>query len=102
MTEFKSKFIPILAQERKEEEFITLKQGTMTVVQYETMFTKLSKYTPYVVGTEAQRKKRFLKGLTLEIQDALVTAQLDSYIEAVEIAQRVEDSLAKLREHQKS
>ena len=41
------------------------------------------------------------QGLILEIQNALATAQLDSYIEIVDIAQRVEDSLTKLREYQK-
>ena len=91
-SDFKSKFIPILVQEKKEEEFINLKQGNMTMVQYEARFTKLSKYALDIVKTEEKRKRRFLQGLTLEIQDALTTAQLESYVKAVELAQRVEDS----------
>ena len=73
MREFKSKFIPILAQKRKKEEFINLKQGKMTVVQYKAIFTKLSKYTLDMVRTEAKYKRRFLQGLTLEIQNALAS-----------------------------
>ena len=102
MSEFRIKFIPILAQEKKEEEFINLKQGKMTVVQYEAKFTKLSKYAPDMVMTEEKRKRRFLQGLTLEIQDALTTARLGSYVEAVEMAQRTENSKAQLREYRKS
>ena len=96
LTEFKSKFIIILAQEKKEEEFINLKQGNMTVACYEAMFAKLSTYAPDMVRTEESCKRRFIQGLTPEIQNKMVTARLDSYVEAVEISLRVEDSLARL------
>ena len=38
-----------------------------------------------MVKTEEKRKRHFLQGLTLEIQDALTTAQLESYVKAVEL-----------------
>ena len=60
MEEFKSKFIPLIACEKREEEFINLKQRVMTVVEYEMAFSKLSKYTPDMVNTEVKRRKRFL------------------------------------------
>ena len=73
----------------------------MTVVQYEARFTKHSKYAPNMVKTEAKCKRCFLQGLTLKIQDTLTTAQLESYVKAVELAQRVEDSQARVREYRK-
>ena len=92
----------MLEQEKKEDEFINLKQGEMTVVQYEAKFANLSKYAPDMVRTEAKRKRRFLIGLTSELQNALATARMESYVEAVELAQWAESSQALLREHQES
>ena len=59
LAEFKNKFIPLVTREKREEEFIYLKQGIMAVAQYEVAFTKLAKYAPDMVNTEAKRKRRF-------------------------------------------
>ena len=98
VVEFKSKFISLVIREKKEEEFINLKQGTMTVDQYEITFTRLVKYALDMVNTEAKRKRRFLIGLNVVIQDALVTARMKTYADMVEYAQRIEDSHARLKE----
>ena len=58
--EFLKNFIPKVVRDRKEEEFIGLRQETLTVAQYEIQFTKLSKYAPEMVNTEEERKWRFL------------------------------------------
>ena len=83
MKEFKGKFISLLARERNEEEFFNLRQKTMTVAQYETLFTKLFKYAPELVATDAKRRRHFLQGLNLEIQNALTTTKMESYVEMV-------------------
>ena len=55
-----------------------------------------------MVNTEEKRRKHFLQGLKVEIQDALVTAIVDTYAELVELVQRVEDSQAKEKEFHNS
>ncbi|KAK1384046.1 hypothetical protein POM88_021781 [Heracleum sosnowskyi] len=40
-----------------------LKQGSMTVSQYETKFTELSRFVPTYVDTEKKKAKRFQQGL---------------------------------------
>ena len=72
------------------------------MAEYEEKFTRLSKYTPEMVNTETKRRGLFQQGLTVEIQDALVTARVDTYAELVKMAQRVKDSKAKVRELQRS
>ena len=52
MREFNAKFFPPLVQERKEDEFIRFRQGTQTVAEYESQFTRLSKFAPELVMTE--------------------------------------------------
>ena len=50
-----------------------------------------------MINTEAKRKRRFLQGLNVDIQDALVTARMETYAKVVEYAQRIEDSQDRLR-----
>jgi hypothetical protein len=47
----------------KQKEFLTLKQGNMTVSEYPDEFTHLSRYAPDEVNTDAKRQERFLDGL---------------------------------------
>ena len=68
--EFRKKYISVVLREKREEEFVYLKQRTMSVMEYEEKFTRLSKYAPEMVNTEAKRRRRFQQGLTVEIQDA--------------------------------
>lgn len=100
--EFKAKFIPQIIRDKREEEFMYLKQRTMTVSQYETIFTRLAKYAPELVNTEEKRKKKFIRGLNVEIQNSLTIARVFTYAETVEMAQKIEDGQERLREFQNS
>nr|XP_027127786.1 uncharacterized protein LOC113743923 [Coffea arabica]XP_027127787.1 uncharacterized protein LOC113743925 [Coffea arabica] len=78
--------------ERREDEFIRLRQGIMSVAEYETQFTKLSRFAPELVLTDQRKIRRFVQGLNLEIQEALAAAQLKTYSQAIEKAQRIEST----------
>ena len=41
---FRAKFVPEHIQDRMEQEFLSLTQGSMTVLEYEARFAELSKY----------------------------------------------------------
>jgi hypothetical protein len=47
----------------KKKEFQDLKQGSMSVNEYLTMFTQLSRYTPHEVDTDGKKQECFLNGL---------------------------------------
>ena len=51
---------------------------------------KLSRFAPDLVLTEQKRIRRFIQGLNVEIQEALAAAQLDTFSQALEKAQRIE------------
>ncbi|XP_027184043.1 uncharacterized protein LOC113782351 [Coffea eugenioides] len=95
--EFNEKYLPPLIQERREDEFIRLRQGTMSVAEYETQFTKLSRFAPELVLTDQRRIRRFVQGLNVEIQEALAAAQLETYSQAIEKAQRIESSKSQVK-----
>ena len=64
----------------------------MSVTEYETQFTKLSKFALELVATEQKRKWQFIQGLNLEIQETLAALQINTFIETLDIAQRVENA----------
>ena len=84
--EFNAKYFPPLIQEKKEDKFIHLRQDTQSVVEYESQFTRLSKFAPELILTEHRRVRRFLQGLNVEIQKDLAVAQITTFSDAVEKA----------------
>ena len=100
MREFNAKFFPPLVQERKEDEFIRLRQGAQSVAEYESQFTRLSKFAPELIMTEQRRIRRFIQGLNVEIQKDLAVAQINAFSEAVEKAQRVENARLQVKNFQ--
>ena len=90
--EFNEKFLPPLIQEKREDEFIKLKQGTCSVADYEERFTQFSRFAPELVATERRRIWLFVQGLNVEIQERLVAAQIPTFTDALEKVQRVESA----------
>ena len=54
--------------ELKPDEFLNLKQGSMSVWEYHNRFTQLTRYAPKEVDSDAKKQKRFLKGLNDGLQ----------------------------------
>ncbi|XP_049381296.1 uncharacterized protein LOC125845822 [Solanum stenotomum] len=59
---FLSKYFPCEKREVKVEEFINLRQGTMSVEEYSLKFTLLSKYAPSLVSNPRDEMSRFVTG----------------------------------------
>nr|XP_027122195.1 uncharacterized protein LOC113739150 [Coffea arabica] len=98
--EFNAKYFPPLVQEKKEDEFIRLRQDTQSVAKYESQFTRLSKFAPELILTEQRRARRFLQGLDVEIQKDLAVAQITTFSDAVEKALRSENARLQVRNFQ--
>ncbi|XP_060182350.1 uncharacterized protein LOC132612017 [Lycium barbarum] len=60
---FKDRFIPLRKQDDMRRQFNNLRQGTMTVTEYEAKFTDLSRYVPYLVEDPREKVRRFVDGL---------------------------------------
>ena len=71
-------------------EFQELRQGRMSVSQYDIKFTQLSRYAIGLVREEADRMERFFKGLRPKIRSKLIPFQLKVFVQAVEKALEVE------------
>ncbi|KAK1360296.1 hypothetical protein POM88_044770 [Heracleum sosnowskyi] len=84
--------------------FLELKQGSMTVPQYETKFTELSRFVPTYVDTEKKKAKMFQQGLRSWIRSKLAILELDTYAAVVQkamIAEAESDSYMREKENKK-
>jgi hypothetical protein len=63
----------------KEDEFRELTQGGRSVSEYVHKFTKLARYAPDDVSTEAKKMARFLKGLRPELKTILASQDFLSF-----------------------
>ena len=92
MREFNAKYFSPLIQEKWEDEFIRLCQGTQTVAEYEIQFTRLSKFAPELVMIEQRKIRHFVQGLNVEIQKNLAVTQINTFSDVVEKAQWVKST----------
>jgi hypothetical protein len=60
---FQSHHVPQGVIKLKKKEFQDLKQGSVTVSEYITRFTQLSRYAPNNVDTDEKKQECFLNGL---------------------------------------
>ena len=70
------KYFPDTARHAKAQEFLELKQGTMTVMKYVARFTELARFADDYVATDMAKVRRFENGLKLSIQGRIVGLHL--------------------------
>ncbi|XP_052489777.1 uncharacterized protein LOC128042473 [Gossypium raimondii] len=91
--EFRKKYISQRFIDQKRKEFLELKQGKMSVTEYERKFVRLSKYAREFVSTEANMCKRFEDGLNDDIRLSVGVLEIREFVVLVERACKVEDLL---------
>jgi hypothetical protein len=63
----------------KKKEFQDLKQGSMSVNEYVTKFTQLSRYAPHEVDTDEKKQEYFLNGLNDGLAYALEARDFENF-----------------------
>lgn len=63
--------MPYGVMKLKKKEFQDLKQGSITVSEYVTRFTQLSRYAPNEVDTDEKKQDCFLNGMYDDLAYAL-------------------------------
>ena len=71
-----SKYFPDTAKHAKAQEFLELKQGTMTMIEYVAKFTELARFTDDYVAKDMSKVRRFENGLKLSIRGRIVGLRL--------------------------
>ena len=93
---FMDKFFPASARHVKAREFLELKQGNMTVLEYLAKFTELACFRDDYVATDMVKVRKFEDGLKLSIQGKIVgflLQDMDSMVRtALAIVREIEDA----------
>ena len=70
------KYFSDTARHAKAQEFLELKQGTMTVMEYVARFMELAHFIDDYVATDMAKVRRFENGLKLSIRGRIVGLRL--------------------------
>ena len=91
---FMGKYFPDTACHAKAQEFLELKQRTMTVLEYVARFTELARFADDYVATDMAKVRRFENGLKVSIRGRIVGLRLhdmDSMVETTMALERERD-----------
>ena len=89
---FMSKFFSAPARHAKAWEFLELKQGSMTVLEYVAKFTKLARFGDDYVATDMAMVRKFEDGLKLSIQSKILGFLLSVVRTAMVIEREINDA----------
>ena len=84
------KYFPETARHAKAQEFLELKQGAMTVLDYVARFTELARFADDYVATDVAKVRRFENGLRLSICARIVGLRLQDMDSMVGTALTIE------------
>ncbi|XP_042012001.1 uncharacterized protein LOC121760386 [Salvia splendens] len=90
-----NKYIPMRYSQAKIVEFHTLKQGSMTVTEYDRALCEMTRYAPELVDTDEKMAENFHSGLRHEIRVAVASHRGVTYSEILSCALDVEEALPK-------
>ena len=87
---FMGKYFPAIATHVKTQEFLELRQGTMTVMEYVARFMELARFADDYVAIDLAKVRRFENGLKLSIRGRIVGLHLQDMDSMVGIAMTIE------------
>jgi hypothetical protein len=94
---FRSHHMPVGLINLKME-FLSLKQGSMSIIGYQDKFIHLSRYAPSEVGTDKKKQDHFIEGLNLGVQYLLVAHSFDNFQQLIDKALVLENKLHEIVE----
>jgi hypothetical protein len=89
-TQFRNYHIPTRLMKIKKKEFLSLKQGNMSVSEYRDKFIQLSRYAPNEVADDETKQEHFTEGLNGPLQYALVAHTFPSFQKLLDKALAIE------------
>ena len=98
---FMGKYFPASARHAKAREFLELRQGTITVLEYVARFTELARFGDDYVATDTTKVRKFKDGLKLSIRAKIVGLNLqdmDSMVSKALIIEREIDDACSIRD----
>ena len=95
---YMGKYFPDTARHAKAQEFLELKQGATTVMDYVARFTELARFADDYMATDMAKVKRFKNGLKLSIRGRIVGLRLLDMDSMVGTALTIERERSRMHE----
>jgi hypothetical protein len=95
-TQFRNYHIPAGLMKIKKKEFLSLKQGNMSVSEYRDKFIQLSRYAQDEVAEDERKQEHFIEGLNGPLQYALVAHTFPSFQRLLDKALAIEHKCVQL------
>ncbi|WVZ70910.1 hypothetical protein U9M48_019539 [Paspalum notatum var. saurae] len=83
---FRNHHVPAGLMKMKKKEFLSLKQGNMSVTEYRDKFLQLARYAIAEVAEDREKQEYFLEGLNDELQYQLMNHTFPSFHQLVDRA----------------
>ena len=87
---FEEQFMPTAGKTRLYRSFMDLKQGEMSVAEYETKFNELSRFGQGLIDTTLKKNEMFVLGMREEFQEKMTAHIKGSFVDLVDMALRYE------------
>jgi hypothetical protein len=100
-TNFRSHHIPYGVMKIKKKEFLSLKQGGMSLAEYRDKFTEFSRYAAEEVAEDRKKQELFLVGLAGSMQYQLMSYAFPNFQQLVDAAIRLEHKRKELGEQKR-
>jgi hypothetical protein len=94
--QFRNYHIPARLMKIKKKEFLSLKQGNMSLSEYRDKFIQLSRYAPNEVAEDERKQEHFIEGLNGSLQYALVAHTFPSFQRLLDKALAIEHKRVQL------
>ena len=90
---FMSKFFPVSSKHVKAQEFLDLRQGDMTVLEYVARFTKLACFADDYVAIDLDKVRRFEDGRRLSIRGKIMGILLQDMYSMVRTSMAIDGEI---------
>ncbi|KAJ9553825.1 hypothetical protein OSB04_017870 [Centaurea solstitialis] len=90
VAKFRSQFCLLAATKKMEEEFLQLKQGSLSVQEYTTRFIEKSRFAEIYVPTEERKVERYIWGLKGSIREFVMGKDPATFLAAINAAELIE------------
>jgi Retrotransposon gag protein len=87
---FRANYFPEHVRDAKEQEFLSLVQGNMTVAEYEAKFSALGQYASHIFDDPRRKVKKFVGGLRSSVRRYVATQDPGTYTTALRLAHLAE------------
>ena len=94
---FMGNYFPATARHAKAQEFLEMKQGTMTVMEYVAKFTELARFSNDYVATDMVKVRKFENGLKLSIRGKIIRLLLQDMDSMVRTSMAIEREIEDAR-----